>query len=201
MSDLEVTHVSGTAIAIRGKDIDTDRVIPARFLKAITFSELGEYPFYDERFDADGAEKPHPFNEPERRGAKLLFVNENFGCGSSREHAPQALRRWGIEAVVGVSYGEIFAGNCEMLGVPAVRAKPEDMQKLQDAASDPSIEFDLDLDNMVITGGNLRIPVEIAENRRKSLREGHWDSTGILVQNLDSVKTVYDKLPYTHSYE
>ena len=201
MSELGVRPITGTAIAIRGNDIDTDRIIPARYLKAITFSELGEHPFQDERFEPDGTPRDHPFNRPERRGAKLLFVNENFGCGSSREHAPQCLRRWGIEAVAGVSFGEIFAGNCEMIGVPAVRARPEDVVRLQAAAdADPSLEFTLDLETMRITGGNGKVEVEMPENRRRSLLEGHWDSTGILVGNAAAVRAVYERLPYTSGY-
>ena len=201
MSELGVSSISGTAIAIHGNDIDTDRIIPARYLKAITFSELGRYPFQDERFEPDGTAREHPFNRGECRGAKLLFVNENFGCGSSREHAPQCLRQWGIEAVVGVSFGEIFAGNCEMIGVPAVRARPEDMVRLQAAAdADPSIEFTVDLDAMRITGGNETVELEMPENRRRSLREGHWDTTGILVGNAPTVREVYERLPYTSGY-
>lgn len=201
MSDLGVHKIEGRAIAIHGNDIDTDRVIPARFLKAITFSELGEYPFYDERFDADGNPTDHPFNKEHNQGAKVLFVNSNFGCGSSREHAPQCLKRWGIDVVVGVSYGEIFAGNCEMLGIPAVRAKAEDIERAQAATdADPSIEWTVDLDRMELTGGNLQIPLEIAEGRRNALREGHWDTTGLLVQNLDKVKDVHARLPYASGY-
>ena len=201
MSELGVTTISGKAIAIHGNDIDTDRIIPARYLKAITFSELGEYPFQDERFEPDGTPRDHPFNRAASRDAKLLFVNENFGCGSSREHAPQCLRRWGIEAVVGVSFGEIFAGNCEMIGVPAVRAQPEDIARLQAAAdADPSLEFTLDLGAMRLVGGNEAVGVEMPENRRRSLLEGHWDSTGILVGNLGAVREVYDRLPYTRGY-
>ena len=201
MSELGLSSVSGTAIAIHGNDIDTDRIIPARYLKAITFSELGQYPFQDERFGPDGTPRDHPFNRAECRGAKLLFVNENFGCGSSREHAPQCLRRWGIEAVVGVSFGEIFAGNCEMIGVPAVRAQPEDLVRLQAAAdADPSIEFSLDLDAMRITGVNKTVELEMPENRRRSLRDGHWDTTGVLVGNASAVREVYERLPYTGGY-
>ena len=199
--ELKVTHIAGPAIAIRGNDIDTDRIIPARYLKALTFAELGKYPFHDERFDADGDEKEHPFNRAEHQGAKMIFVNENFGCGSSREHAPQALNRWGIDAVVGISFGEIFAGNCERIGVPALRAKPADIDKLQAAAeADATIEWRVDLDTMMIEGGNLRVPVELSEGRRNSLMQGHWDSTGALVANVDKVKAVYDKLPYTRGY-
>ena len=201
MSELGVKAVTGKAIAIHGNDIDTDRIIPARYLKAITFSELGQYPFQDERFEPDGTPRDHPFNRDECRDAKLLFVNENFGCGSSREHAPQCLRRWGIEAVVGVSFGEIFAGNCEMIGVPAVRARPEDIVRLQAAAgADPSIEFTLDLDAMRISGGNEVVDLEMPENRRRSLLEGHWDTTGILVGNAAAARGVYERLPYTSGY-
>lgn len=201
MSDLGVNRIEGRAIAIHGNDIDTDRVIPARFLKAITFSELGEFPFYDERFDTNGNPTDHPFNLEHNKGAKVLLVNSNFGCGSSREHAPQCLKRWGIDAVVGVSFGEIFAGNCEMLGVPALRANPEDMEKAQAATdADPSIEWRVDLDEMCLTGGNLRIPLEMSDGRRSALREGHWDTTGMLVQNLDKVKAVHGRLPYASGY-
>lgn len=201
MSDLGIGPITGKAIAIHGNDIDTDRIIPARYLKAITFSELGEYPFQDERFEPDGTPRDHPFNRADCRDAKLLFVNENFGCGSSREHAPQCLRRWGIEAVVGVSFGEIFAGNCEMIGVPAVRARPEDVARLQAAAdADPSVEFTLDLDAMRVSGGNETVEVEMPENRRRSLLEGHWDTTGILVGNAAAARAVYERLPYTSGY-
>ncbi len=201
MSELGVKLITGAAIAIHGNDIDTDRIIPARYLKAITFSELGQYPFQDERFDPDGTPRDHPFNREERRNAKLLFVNENFGCGSSREHAPQCLRQWGIEAVVGISFGEIFAGNCEMIGVPAVRARPDDITRIQAAAdADPSVEFTLDLDAMRLTGGNLEVEVEMPENRRRALLQGHWDSTGILVGNAQGVREVYERLPYTSGY-
>lgn len=201
-SALGVRRIAGKAVAIHGNDIDTDRIIPARYLKAITFSELGKYPFQDERFGPDGEPRPgHPFDREESRGAKLLFVNANFGCGSSREHAPQCLRRWGIEAIVGISFGEIFAGNCEMIGVPAVRARPEDVARLQAAAdADPAIEFSLDLEAMRVTGGNVEVEVEMPENRRNSLLEGHWDSTGVLVGNADAVRKVYDRLPYTSGY-
>ena len=201
MTDLGIRSTEGRAIAVRGADIDTDRIIPARFLKALTFSELGEYPFYDERFNSEGQEREHPFNREGARGAKLLFVNANFGCGSSREHAPQCLRRWGIEAVVGVSYGEIFAGNCEMIGVPAVCAQADAMAKLQEAAEvDPAVEFCVDLERMEVRGGNLRVPIELPENRRRAFLDGHWDSTGQLVANAAQVREVYERLPYTRGY-
>ena len=201
MADLGIRRIEGRAITVRGNDIDTDRIIPARFLKALTFSELGEYPFYDERFDSEGREREHPFNRGSARGAKILLVNANFGCGSSREHAPQCLKRWGIDAVVGISYGEIFAGNCEMIGVPAARADADAMAKLQEAAeADASAEFCVDLERMEVRGGNLRVPIELPENRRRALLDGHWDSTGQLVANAEQVRSVYERLPYTRGY-
>src|SRR5690606_36862702 len=127
----KVETVRGKAVAVHGDDIDTDRIIPARFLKEITFSRMGEYPFFDERFDANGNKKVHPFNRPESQGAAVLIANSNFGCGSSREHAPQSLVRWGIKAVVAESFAEIFAGNCIMLGTPVVTASKEDVAALQ----------------------------------------------------------------------
>ena len=201
MTDLGIRQIQGRAIAVRGNDIDTDRIIPARYLKALTFSELGSYPFHDERFDAEGREREHPFNREGAVGAKILFVNANFGCGSSREHAPQCLKRWGIDVVVGISYGEIFAGNCEMIGVPAARAQADEVSKLQDASeADPGVEFCVDLERMEVRGGNLRVPIEMPENRRRSLLEGHWDSTGVLVANAEGVRKVYQRVPYTRGY-
>ena len=123
-ADAKVVKVTGTVIPMRGNDIDTDRIIPARYLKEITFARMGEYPFYDERFDSAGKPKAHPFNDPKYRGASILFVNKNFGCGSSREHAPQALFRFGIHAIVGESFAAIFAGNCVVMGIPTVTFTP-----------------------------------------------------------------------------
>ena len=201
MTDLDIRQVRGRAVAVRGNDIDTDRIIPARYLKALSFSELGRYPFYDERFDAGGEKREHPFNRDRARGAKILFVNSNFGCGSSREHAPRALERWGIAALVGVSYGEIFAGNCEMLGMPAACAGADEVSELQAAAdADSTAEFCVDLERMEVRGGNLRVPIEMPENRRRALLEGHWDSTGVLVANAEQVKKVYERLPYPRGY-
>lgn len=204
MSDNKVQAITGKAIAIHGNDIDTDRIIPARFLKALTFAELGQYPFNDERFDENGKPKDHPFNRASSEGAKLIFANSNFGCGSSREHAPQSLGRWGIGGLVAVSFGEIFAGNCEMLGMPAVTAAPEDIATLQEVSDrNPMAEFTLDLKLMTVSCASelVSVPINIAEGRRMSLVNGHWDSTGTLVANLDKTKAVYDNLPYTTGYK
>ena len=201
MTDLAITHITGTALAVHGNDIDTDRIIPARYLKALSFSELGRYPFYDERFDAAGRPREHPFNREACRSAKILLVNSNFGCGSSREHAPQALKRWGIQALVGVSHAEIFAGNCEMLGLPAACAPAGEVSKLQAAAdAEPRTEFCLDLERMVIRGAGLDVSIVMPENRRRALLAGHWDSTGVLVANSAKVREVYEGLPYVRGY-
>ena len=201
MGDLAVRRITGTALAVHGDDIDTDRIIPARYLKALTFSELGRYPFHDERFDADGRPREHPFNREACQGAAILLVNSNFGCGSSREHAPQALRRWGIRALVGVSFAEIFAGNCEMLGMPAACAPADEVATLQAAAdADPRAGFRVDLDRMEIRGAGLGVSLEMPGNRRRALLEGHWDSTGVLVANAGKVREVCERLPYVRGY-
>ena len=127
----KIETVKGKALTLRGNDIDTDRIIPARFLKEISFVRMGEYPFFDERFTSGGEKKNHPFNDPDRQEAEILVVNENFGCGSSREHAPQALKRWGIKAIIAESLAEIFAGNCGMIGMAAVTMDQEELRDLQ----------------------------------------------------------------------
>src|ERR671922_337142 len=143
---VKITQVTGTAVPVRGNDIDTDRIIPARYLKEPTFARMGEYPFFDERFDSSGKPKPHPFNEPKYKGASILFVNKNFGCGSSREHAPQALYRFGINAIVGESFAAIFAGNCTIMGVPAVTVSAADIETLMKTVeNDSRTQFIVDI--------------------------------------------------------
>ena len=143
MSEIvKITKVTGTAVPIKGNDIDTDRIIPARYLKEVTFARMGDYPFFDERFDASGKKKDHPLNDPEYKGASLLFVNKNFGCGSSREHAPQALYRFGIQAIVGESFAAIFAGNCTIMGVPTVTVSAKEMEQLMKSVEEnPRTEY------------------------------------------------------------
>jgi len=193
----KIVHIEGTAVPVVGDDIDTDRIIPARYLKEITFSRMGEYPFFDERFNADGSRKDHPFNRQEHQGAALLLANSNFGCGSSREHAPQALARWGIKAIVAESYAEIFTGNCTMMGVPTVTASGEEIARLQKlAAEKPSTRFSLDLERMVLKAGDIEVQVAMPDGRRKALVEGIWDSTSLLLGNGDRVKETAAKLPY-----
>jgi 3-isopropylmalate/(R)-2-methylmalate dehydratase small subunit len=183
-----INRLQGRAVPAPGDDIDTDRILPARYMKEITFANLGLYPFQDERYHADGASKRHPFNEPRYLGASMLFGNSNFGCGSSREQAPQALYRWGIRAIVAESFGEIFAGNCLMLGIPAVMAAKADMIALQEmAGGEAGTEFELDLVSMTLKGRSLDIKISMPASRRKALLEGSWDGMGMLMANAEKV--------------
>ena len=202
MSDIvKIANVEGRAVTIRGNDIDTDRIIPARYLKEVSFARMGEYPFFDERFDASGNLKPHPLNDPKYQGASLLFVNKNFGCGSSREHAPQALYRWGINAIVGESFAAIFAGNCTMMGVPTVTVTPTDIENLMRAVeNDSRITFSLDLQAKTISFGEHKIAVDLPETFRSALTSGSWDSTAMLRANLSEVKKIAAKLPYMDNF-
>jgi len=202
MSEIvKIINIEGRAVSIRGNDIDTDRIIPARYLKEISFARMGEYPFFDERFDASGNLKPHPLNDPKFQGASLLFVNKNFGCGSSREHAPQALYRWGINAIVGESFAAIFAGNCTMMGVPAVTVSPREIENLMQAVeNDPRTTFRLDLAAKTISFGEQRIAVDLPETYRSALTSGSWDSTAMLRANLSEVKKTAATLPYMNNF-
>ncbi len=142
----QVARVEGSAVAVRGNDIDTDRIIPARFLKVITFDGIGEFAFQDVRIDENGTVTDHPFNNPAYQQASILLTNRNFGCGSSREHAPQALMRWGIQAIIGESFAEIFAGNCNALGIPAVTVGQSEIAELMSMVeSNPDARISLDL--------------------------------------------------------
>ena len=198
MSEIvKIRAISGTAVPIRGNDIDTDRIIPARYLKEPTFARMGNYPFFDERFDSSGKKKDHPLNDPEYRGASLLFVNKNFGCGSSREHAPQALYRFGIKAIVGESFAAIFAGNCTMMGLPAVVVGAKEIDQLiKSVEENPRTEYTVDLEKKTISYGNQKLPFDMPETYRTALTQGYWDSTALLRANLDQVKLTAAKLPY-----
>ncbi len=198
----KVTEVVGTAVPMRGNDIDTDRIIPARYLKEVTFSRMGEFPFYDERFDAAGKPKPHPFNDPRFKGASILFVNKNFGCGSSREHAPQATLRYGLYAIVGESFAAIFAGNCVMLGIPAVIVSAGSMEALMKSVeSAPKTVYTVDLTTKTLSyqGGQIRF--DLPESHHNALVTGAWDPTAILRANLTRVKEVASKLPYMSGFK
>jgi len=202
MQDTRIRQVSGTGVAVRGNDLDTDRIIPARYLKEVTFDRMGEYPFIDERFDEQGNPKPHPFNDPQFKGASVLFVNDNFGCGSSREHAPQALYRYGIRAIVGESFAEIFAGNSLAIGLPLVKVKADEMQRLMDIVEEePTTQVALDIEGRSLKVGDVSVPVEINDTTRSALIQGHWDSTAVLAANLPKAREVANRLPYINGFE
>jgi 3-isopropylmalate/(R)-2-methylmalate dehydratase small subunit len=202
MGDIvKIIRISGTALPMKGNDIDTDRIIPARYLKEVTFARMGEYPFFDERFDVAGKKKEHPFNDPEFRGASILFVNKNFGCGSSREHAPQALHRFGINAIVGESFAAIFAGNCTIMGVPTVTVGAAEIAQLMHAATErPKTEFKIDLESKTLSYDGHKIEFDLPETYRSALTSGSWDSTALLRANLDQVKKTAAKLPYINNF-
>jgi 3-isopropylmalate/(R)-2-methylmalate dehydratase small subunit len=203
MSEIvKIIAISGTAVPIRGNDIDTDRIIPARYLKEPTFARMGDYPFFDERFDPSGKKKDHPLNDPEYRGASILFVNKNFGCGSSREHAPQALYRFGIKAIVGESFAAIFAGNCTMMGLPAVVVGAKEIDQLiKSVEENPRTEYSVDLQSKTISYGNQKLRFDMPETYRTALTQGYWDSTALLRANLDQVKRTAAKLPYMRGFD
>jgi 3-isopropylmalate/(R)-2-methylmalate dehydratase small subunit len=198
---VKIAKVTGTAVPLRGNDIDTDRIIPARYLKEVTFARMGNYPFFDERFDTAGKRKDHPFNDPEYKGASILFVNKNFGCGSSREHAPQALYRFGIQAIVGESFAAIFAGNCTIMGVPTVTVSAKQMEQLmKSAAENPRTEYTVNLETKTLSYGNVKIGIDLPETYRKALTSGSWNSTALLRANLEQVKRTASKLPYMSNF-
>ena len=195
-----VERVTGSGLPIRGNDIDTDQIIPARFMKVVTFDGLGEFAFFDQRFDDEDNEKEHPFNEAKYQGANVLVVNANFGCGSSRDHAPQALVRWGIDAIVGESFAEIFAGNCLALGVPTVTADSETIEALQAwIEENPDGEIDIDVDAETVTYGGETIDANVDEAQRKALVDGIWDTTALMKSNTDSIAKTAESLPYIKS--
>ena len=192
----QVKTVLGKAIAVMGDDIDTDRIIPARYLRCVTFDGLGEHAFADDRSQSNGE---HPFDRPQHKGASILVTNNNFGCGSSREHAPQALAKWGIKAIVGQSFAEIFFGNCVAIGIPCVIASPEEVKQLQTFINEnPQAEITIDLAAMEVKAENLSISVRMNEGSRQMFLNGTWDNCGQLISNADSVKATATKLPYVN---
>ena len=194
---LKVKSVKGQGIPVPGDDIDTDRIIPARYMKLITFDELGKYAFYDARFNEDGSKKEHPFNDEKFASAEILIVNKNFGCGSSREHAPQSLMRYGIKAIIGESFAEIFEGNCTTLGIPTVNAAKEDIENLMAVIKDdPAFEIRIDLENKQVSYGDFSFPINQKESSRIVLTEGRWDSLSELMEAKAEVKKVAERIPY-----
>lgn len=192
-----ITQVTGTGIPLLLDDIDTDRIIPARFLRCVTFDGLGEHAFEDDRLQ----DIAHPFDDHEFNGAAILIAGRNFGCGSSREHAPQALMRWGIKAIIAESFAEIFFGNCTTLGIPCVSASRSDLDRLaQSVVADPMLELSVDLMTKKIRFGGLSCDLTILESARSSLTTGNWDFLGQLLEGSAAVKKTVSQLAYLSGF-
>jgi 3-isopropylmalate/(R)-2-methylmalate dehydratase small subunit len=187
--DPRITAISGRGITLRGDDIDTDQILPSRFLKTVTFQGIEAHVFADNRSASRRMNRLHAFDDPRFSGASLLLVNRNFGCGSSREHAPQGLRRSGIRAVIGCSFGEIFAGNCVSVGMPCVQVSAEVMALLQQLnETEPQTRLTLDLATLTLAAGRDVFPVTLAEGRRRQFLDGTWDSTTLLLEAGDAIE-------------
>lgn len=196
-----ITRVEGRVIPLAGNDIDTDRIIPGRFLKVITFAGLERHAFEDDIASRAARGEVHPFAVDGYRGASILVVNRNFGCGSSREHAPQALQRWGIQAVVGESFSEIFFGNSLALGLPCVTADPATLEWLQAAATpDNQQTATVDLEAMTVTFEGRSAPIALPRPAHEALVTGAWDATGLLLEDYAQVEATAARLPYVSGY-
>ena len=193
-----VKQVTGRGVFIPGADIDTDRIIPARFMKCVTFDGLGEYAFYDVRFDDNGNKTNHPLNDPRFQGANILVAGVNFGCGSSREHAPQSLRKFGFDAVIAESFAEIFFGNSTTLAMPCVTATAENITALRNAIeADPAVEVTIDVDALAVrTSNGIEFPVEMPDSARDALISGRWDPILELLDNDAAIQARAKELNY-----
>jgi 3-isopropylmalate/(R)-2-methylmalate dehydratase small subunit len=203
MEDSKRIVIEGRGVPVRGNDIDTDRIIPARFLKTVVFEGLGEHAFEDDRKQLADAGKTHPFDDPRYRDARVLVVNKNFGCGSSREHAPQALVRWGkgIRAIVGESFAEIFFGNCVALGLPCVTVDAAAADRIASAVEkDPTAGLRVDLEKKVVAVDAESFPFTMPDGARKQLLDGRWDSTAELVAQRDKIRETAARIPYFRGF-
>ena len=199
MQDPKRTVITAKAIAVPGNDIDTDRIIPARFLRAVTFDDMGEHAFEDDRAQLAESGKLHPFDDAARSDAQILVVGRNFGCGSSREHAPQALMRWGkgIRTIVGESFAEIFFGNCVALGIPCLTASAADLQLLRTAVqADSALEVSVDLPQQQVRFGQQQIAARMPAGPREQLASGRWDTTLELLSAGQAIESTGAALPY-----
>ena len=198
MALAKITSVSGRAVNVPGNDIDTDRIIPARFMKCVTFDGLGEFLFYDVRKDTTTGENTnHPLNDPRFKGATVLLSGANFGCGSSREHAPQAIQKYGFKAVIAENFAEIFFGNSTTLGMPCVTAAREDIEKITAAVEqDPQTEVVIDLVKLEARFAGQTVKIAQRESARDALVNGRWDAIGELLDGVPAVKEMTRKLPY-----
>jgi 3-isopropylmalate/(R)-2-methylmalate dehydratase small subunit len=193
----KITQIAGRAVYVPGNDIDTDRIIPARFMKCVTFDGLGEFLFYDVRKNADGTDKPHPLNDPRFKGATVLLSGANFGCGSSREHAPQAIQKYGFKAVIAENFAEIFFGNCTTLGIPCAMAARADIALIAAAVEkDPQTEVVVDVAKQEIRFAGQTVKAEVRPAARDALINGRWDPIGELLDGAAAVQATAKKLPY-----
>ena len=195
----KITTVEAQAVPVRGSDIDTDRIIPARYLRCVSFDGLTGHAFEDDRAQVKEQGEVHPFDDPRFKDAEILVSHSNFGCGSSREHAPQALVRWnkGIKAIVAESFAEIFFGNCTALGIPCVRAREVDVEKLMNAIErDPSLSVKVDLSRMSASFGGQSIWVDMIEGARQQLLQGRFDPTQELLEAKEQILATRDRIPY-----
>ncbi len=190
----ELSIVMGKPLALIGDDIDTDRIIPARFLKCVSFDNLGQSVFADDRNNLNGN---HPFDLEKNQGASILVVNSNFGCGSSREHAPQALLRWGIRAIIGESFAEIFYGNCIAIGIPCFTLSKEMIQNIQNKTNQDKCLFKIDIKESTLKYGSVKLNLEIKNSSKQMFLSGEWDATSTLLANINKIEKKFDQLPYT----
>jgi len=197
MSLPSITQVSGTAVFVPGADIDTDRIIPARFLKCVTFDDLAEGMFYDVRFDSEGNSLNHPLDDPRFAGASIMVAGPNFGCGSSREHAPQSIYRCGYRAIIAESFAEIFFGNSTGIGMPCVCGSKFDIEALAAALeADPKVEVQIDLEKMTVTYGDVTFPCTMPESAREALVSARWDPIAELLEAGPAIEAKAKELPY-----
>ncbi|MEI6463862.1 MAG: 3-isopropylmalate dehydratase small subunit [Verrucomicrobiota bacterium] len=197
MALAKITQIAGRGVYVPGNDIDTDRIIPARFMKCVTFDGLGEFLFYDVRKNADGTDRAHPLNEARFKGATVLLSGANFGCGSSREHAPQAIQKYGFRAVVAENFAEIFFGNCTTLGMPCATASRADIAKIAAAIEkNPQIEVVVDVAQQEIRFGDQSVKAEVRAAARDALVNGRWDAIGELLDGMTAMKAKAQGLPY-----
>ena len=198
---MKITKIQGRALPLRGRDIDTDRIMPARFLKAISFEGLDGHVFEDDRAAAAKAGRVHPFDDPRFAGASILVVNRNFGCGSSREHAPQGLHRWGITAVVGESFSEIFSGNSVAIGMPCLTVDHAAAEWLiADAERDPGAETVVDVQAITVTRSGRTIQARMPKSTQEAFLSGDWDATGQLLSAAAETEAVAARLPYVRGF-